>query len=69
MDLNIVHGNFVYVCLEIANISMMFTCCDSVEPIRYTVCDVYVGCRVWGWFVVGGSFGFLINMRFCCPSF
>ena len=48
MDLNIVHGNFVYVCLEIANISMMSTCWDSVEPVRYIVCDVYVGCGVWG---------------------
>ena len=26
---------FVYVCLEVANFSTMFTCGDSIEPIRY----------------------------------
>ena len=34
---------FVYVCLEVADFFVMFTCCDFIEPIRYGVCDVYVG--------------------------
>ena len=40
---------FVYVCLEVANFFMMFTCRDYVQPVRYGVCNVYVGCE--GWFV------------------
>jgi hypothetical protein len=38
---------FVYVCLEVVDFSMMFACWDSIEPIRYGVCDVYVGCGDW----------------------
>ena len=34
--------------------SMMFTCWESTEPIRYGVCNVYLECV--GWFVVDGSF-------------
>ena len=34
---------FVDVCLEVADFSMMFACWDFIEPIRYGVCDVYVG--------------------------
>ena len=45
---------FVYVCLEIADFSMMFVCWDSVEPIKYGVGDMYVGCGKW--FVACGSF-------------
>lgn len=37
---------FVYVCLEVADIFVMFTCWDFIEPIRYGVCDVYVKCGV-----------------------
>ena len=36
---------FVYVCLEVVGFFVMFPCWDFVEPIRYGVCDVYVG---WG---------------------
>ena len=35
---------FVYVCLEVVDFSVMFACWDSVEPTRYGLCDVYVGC-------------------------
>ena len=35
---------FVYVCLEVVDFTMMFACWDFVDPIRYGVCDVYVGC-------------------------
>ena len=45
---------FVYVCVEFADFSVMFTSWDPAEPIRYGVCNVYVG--VGGWFVAGGSF-------------
>ena len=33
---------------------MKFACWDSLEPISYGMCDVYMGCGVW--FVVGDSF-------------
>ena len=42
---------FVYVCLEVADFSVMFAYWDSIEPIRYGVWCVGVG----GWFVVVGS--------------
>ena len=29
---------------------MMFACWDSIEPVRYVVCDTFIGCG--GWFVV-----------------
>ena len=45
---------YVYVCLEVAYFSVMFACWNSIEPIRYGVCNVYVGCG--SWFVAGGSF-------------
>ena len=34
---------FLYVCLEVVDFFMVFACWDSVEPIRYGVCNVYVG--------------------------
>ena len=45
---------FVYVCLEVADFSVMFAYWNSIEPIRYGVCNVYVGCG--DWFVAGESF-------------
>ena len=46
----------VFVCLEVVDFSMMFTCWDFVEPIRYGVCDVYVGCGVGLMWMVQDSF-------------
>ena len=37
---------FIYVCLEDADVFVMFACWDFVEPIRYGVCDVGVGVGV-----------------------
>ena len=34
---------FVYVCLDVADFSVMYTSWDSVEPIRYGVCNVFGG--------------------------
>ena len=45
---------FVYVCLKVVDFSMMFACWDSVVPIRYGVCNLYVGCR--DWIIAGGTF-------------
>ena len=38
---------FVYVYMEVADFSVMFICWDSVEPVSYGVCDVYVRCEGW----------------------
>ena len=59
----------VFVCLEVVVFSMMFACWDFVEPIRYGVCDVYVGCGLvyCGWFLhllVGTRFHYL-NLGVC----
>ena len=40
---------FVIYVLEVVDFSVMFACWDSIDPIRFGVCDVYVGCG--GWFV------------------
>lgn len=45
---------FIYVCFEVVDFTLVFTSWDSVEPIRYDVCYVDVGC--WDGFIVGGSF-------------
>ena len=45
---------FVYKCLEVADFFVMFSCWDFIQPMRYGVCNMHVGCG--GWFVVGGSF-------------
>ena len=45
---------FIYVCFEVVDFSLVFTCWDSIEPIRYSVCYVDVGFR--DKFIVGGSF-------------
>ena len=51
---------FICVCLEVADFSLVFSCHDTVQPIRYGVCYMYVGCR--DGFNVGDSFvGYPIN--------
>lgn len=34
---------FIYVCLEVADLSLMFTCWDAIELVWYGLCYVYVG--------------------------
>ena len=58
---------FLYVCLEVVDFSMAFACWDFVEPIRYGVCNVYVG--VWGLVCCGWFLCLLVGMRFCSPRF
>ena len=36
---------FIYVCLEVIDFSLVFAYWDFVEPIRYRVCFMDVGCR------------------------
>ena len=54
---------FVYVCLEVVDFSVMFTCWDSVEPIRYGVCNVY---EAWGLVCCGWSLCLLVGLQFRC---
>jgi hypothetical protein len=37
---------------------------DSIEPVRFGVCDMFAGCE--GWLIVGGL---LVDMWFCCPKY
>lgn len=49
----IVCGGICLCMLGVVDIFMMFTSWDSLEPIRYGMRNLYVGCR--GLFVASGS--------------
>ena len=38
-------ATFIYVGLEVADFSLVFTYQDSIQPVWYGVCYTYVGCK------------------------
>ena len=45
---------FIYVYLEVVDFFLVFAYWDSIKPVRYSVCCMYMGCR--DMFVADGSF-------------